>query len=41
MEKNPTQKSFKIKKKCLPEAAHMTKKVCFWGITVQPKIGIL
>jgi hypothetical protein len=25
----------------LPEAAHRTKEMCFWGIIVSEKIGIL
>jgi hypothetical protein len=40
-EKNPTQKSLKIKCFLAAKAAYMTKKICFWGVTLSPEIGIL
>jgi hypothetical protein len=36
-----SKKFIKKIKTWLPEVIHMTKIICFWGITVSPKIGIL
>jgi hypothetical protein len=40
-EKIQSKKAKKQKVFWLPKAARMTKRMCFWGITASPKIGIL
>jgi hypothetical protein len=41
MKKSPTPKSLNIKNSLATRSYPHDKKMCFWGITVSPEIGIL